>query len=311
MNRRGWYNRALMSDAKSGVFISHIGEEKPVALALREHLQLVFGTAFPVFVSSHPRAIGGGRPWFDYIIENLRTRRVVLVLVSQESRKREWINFEAGFGNGAGARVIPVMIKNVSPVKLPFPLAGFQARSLDALEDIVSDISEATGYSAQPYDIDAYRNDIQMAEASLQYKSLVVTPVSKGSALVFDLQNVGNVDLELLMLEVYLPAAIKDRTWTPGAAQHLDFELVKRGYEEYAWFACYSNRGVYGSLVPILRPVITPSMGCVRVKGFSIRLIENPGSGEMAKHIYVHAHAVGYDSEEQQTSLGAAKTEIF
>lgn len=86
---------------------------------LREHLQMALGASLPVFVSSHPRAVGGGLPWFNHIIDQLRKHRVVLVFVSQESRKREWINFEAGFGNGAGARVVPVTIK-----KLPRRKAG-------------------------------------------------------------------------------------------------------------------------------------------------------------------------------------------
>jgi hypothetical protein len=82
------------------VFISHITEEKPVAEVLQKYLKLAFGSDFRVFVSSDAKSIGGGKKWYTHIIENLKISEVVLVLLSQESKGREWINFEAGFGEG-------------------------------------------------------------------------------------------------------------------------------------------------------------------------------------------------------------------
>lgn len=45
----------------SGVFISHITEEKAIAHVLQKHLKLAFGDDFRIFVSSDARSIAGAR----------------------------------------------------------------------------------------------------------------------------------------------------------------------------------------------------------------------------------------------------------
>ena len=47
------------------------------------------------------------------------------------------------------------------------------------------------------------------AEAKLNYKSLKVEPIVEGNWLYFEVTNVGNVDLELLMFEILLPDVAK------------------------------------------------------------------------------------------------------
>jgi hypothetical protein len=116
-----------MPSEKHGVFISHINEEKPVAAVLQKYLKLAFGDGFRVFVSTDKSSIPGGQKWFNHIIENLRVSQVILVLVSQESKRREWTNFESGFGNGQESLVIPVAIK-------AFPLASYPFRRRDTKE---------------------------------------------------------------------------------------------------------------------------------------------------------------------------------
>jgi hypothetical protein len=85
---------------REGVFISHITFERPIALVLQKYIRFAFGDELPVFVSSDGKSIGGGKKWYDYILHNLRLTEVGLVLVSQESKSKEWINFEAGVGEG-------------------------------------------------------------------------------------------------------------------------------------------------------------------------------------------------------------------
>src|SRR5262245_25362655 len=93
-------------DPKTTVFISHIGEEKAVALRLQKLITAAFSDAFPVFVSSDPGSLGGGEEWYHHILDNLAKAKVVLVLLSPESADRPWINYEAGFGRGQKSRVI-------------------------------------------------------------------------------------------------------------------------------------------------------------------------------------------------------------
>jgi len=59
-------------ETKRGVFISHISEEKAVALELQRYLKLAFGEDFPIFVASDQRSIGGGREWWNYIRRNCK-----------------------------------------------------------------------------------------------------------------------------------------------------------------------------------------------------------------------------------------------
>jgi hypothetical protein len=121
---RSQWDRLQVEKVRDGVFISHITEERSVALVLQKYLRLAFGSDFPVFVSSDAKSIGGGKKWYTEIIESLRLSEVVLVLVSQESRGRTWINFEAGVGEGAESLVIPVGIAHFPLGQLPLGTSG-------------------------------------------------------------------------------------------------------------------------------------------------------------------------------------------
>jgi hypothetical protein len=143
----------LKTSQRNGVFISHITQEKPVALVLQKYLKLAFGDGFRVFVSSDAKSIGGGRKWYTHIIENLRMSEVVLVLVSQESKGREWINFEAGFGEGLESLVIPVTIQNTPLGQLSYPLAGLQGRCIEAIGSILEDIANRIGLTPKAMSI--------------------------------------------------------------------------------------------------------------------------------------------------------------
>jgi hypothetical protein len=108
-------------EPKTAVFISHIGEEKAVALRLQTLIQTAFSNAFPVFVSSDPASLGGGEEWYHHILDNLAKAKVVLVLLSPESADKQWINFEAGFGKGQKSNVVPIAFRGLSFDSLDYP----------------------------------------------------------------------------------------------------------------------------------------------------------------------------------------------
>ncbi len=91
---------------KCDIFISHITEEKALAVRLQQLLSQAFGEDTKIFVSSDYRSIGGGQFWFTEITDSLKSAEVVLVILSQESVNRRWINFEAGVGFGTGSLVL-------------------------------------------------------------------------------------------------------------------------------------------------------------------------------------------------------------
>ena len=77
------------------VFISHIYEERASAAVLERYLRTAFKNQIVTFAAFDKESIGGGKKWFTNIVEHLTKSDVVLVLVSPESRRRPWINFEA------------------------------------------------------------------------------------------------------------------------------------------------------------------------------------------------------------------------
>jgi hypothetical protein len=287
---------------RSGVFISHISQEKPVALVLQNYLKLAFGDAFRVFVSSDAKSIGGGTKWYTHIIENLRVSDVVLVLVSHESKGREWINFEAGFGEGSESLVIPIAIHHISLGQLSWPLAGIQARHIGDIGSILQDVGDRIGATPGTVDANVYSAELEGAEAQLIYRSIKVEPVVQDINLTFDITNVGNIDVELLMLEVYVPQDLilgANQRPLPGPTDGVDVTGAIRNDVPYKRCVCLSARGVYGNIKPLLCPIITQSMGTVR-PAFSIpiRRGSHPILDQLS--IFYQVHATGYRTEEEE-----------
>lgn len=286
----------LRLKGRNGVFISHIHEEKGVAKVLQKYLRLAFGDDFRVFVSTDETSIAIGEKWYNYIIDNLRISEVIIVLLSQESKRKEWINFEAGFGEGAESLVMPLAINNTPLSQFSFPLAGIQAQSIDSIGIILSAISDRIGVTAKDIDIKEYLQELRTAEEQLTYKSLVVAVFKDLRALRFKLSNVGNVDLELLMLEVLVPRSIAtdERHTEDGTGE----SAVTIEGVPYFSFSCYSARGVYASLRPLLRPIITPSMGKVTTQ-FVVPIDPTKVRMDQLYNVYYQLHAVSYRSERQ------------
>ena len=90
------------------VFISHIAEEKEVAIAVKELIESSFLGLIEVFVSSDQHSIGMGQKWLDQISAALKECVVEIVLCSPKSINRPWINFEAGAGWVRDISVIPL-----------------------------------------------------------------------------------------------------------------------------------------------------------------------------------------------------------
>jgi hypothetical protein len=179
---------------------------------LQKYIRQAFGEDFPVFVSFDNRSIPGGEGWWEFIRTEIRKHLVVLSLLSDESSAREWINYEAGVGGGAGARVVPIAIKGYTFDKLDFPLKGFQGRYPSDLEGILLDISQQIGKVSDAVDVAGYLAELRQAEDSLIYKNLIFRPIRTKlncqPNLVFEIENKGNVDIELLFAEVCVPVAI-------------------------------------------------------------------------------------------------------
>ena len=122
---------------KPTVFISHIHSEADIAIWLKKTISKLLLGGINFFVSSDRVAIVGGDRWLNKIEDALRDAPIVLVLCSDQSIYRPWINFEAGGAWIAGKRVIPICHSGMTPVELPEPLKSLQAYTLANPKDLI------------------------------------------------------------------------------------------------------------------------------------------------------------------------------
>src|SRR6266851_2501784 len=110
------------------VFISFIHEEERVAGAVQDVLRQILNKE--VFISADEWLVYAGEIWLDRIKAELAQAKAVVLMLSEESVKRPWINFEAGAAWLAGKPVIPACFRGLSRNALPKPYSSIQAVDL-------------------------------------------------------------------------------------------------------------------------------------------------------------------------------------
>jgi TIR domain len=297
-----------MLGSKNGVFISHLVEESAVALALKETLVDAFGSDLPVFVSTDKESIAPGQPWYDAITNSLENVQAAIVLLSQESCRRPWINFEAGIGVGANISVIPLTLTRFTAGQTPFPIAGMQIYSISDIGIVLHRVALAANRTAKNIDLDVHAEALRKAETAVNYRSLVVTPsIDRQTSLQFDIENVGNADAELLMLEFLLPRTVVD---TYGMASQTTIEWIARE-NGLLWLACYAPRGAVMNVTPCLSPILTSTMGKVRSR-LSVPLSWNElKNSPQNVQVSYQLHAVNYQTVRNTDVLSTSWREEF
>jgi tetratricopeptide (TPR) repeat protein len=122
------------------VFISLTAQDTPIAEALAEALQEIFGETLQSHFSTSKQlgsGIGAGEIWFRWITERIERCVAVLVLVTPVSVNKPWILWEAGAVAGATfatsgqtlslSRVMPLIFQ-VPPEMVPSPLQASQVQ---------------------------------------------------------------------------------------------------------------------------------------------------------------------------------------
>lgn len=138
---------------KPKVFISHTSRETGLAQALQKHLAAVFGNCFEVFVSSDGKTIRAGTEWLKALTTALEEAKLEIVLCSEESVERPWVNFEAGAGWARRIRVIPLCHSGMTAAQLPLPLNMLQALEAGQSRDlqiVYEAVAESLGVSLPP-----------------------------------------------------------------------------------------------------------------------------------------------------------------
>ncbi len=82
--------------SKPVVFISHINEEKDVALTFKNLVESNFLGMIDFFVASDQSSIQLGQKWLNSVTDALKSCVIEIIICSPKSVQRPWINFEAG-----------------------------------------------------------------------------------------------------------------------------------------------------------------------------------------------------------------------
>lgn len=119
------------------IFLSHIHEEKELALLIKNAIESEFSGFIEVFVSSDGVSIPAGSNFLKRIEDGLVNCIGAIYLISPVSVKRNWINFELGavwIRNAINQRnekedipTLPFCHSNMSPSALPQPIGNLNA----------------------------------------------------------------------------------------------------------------------------------------------------------------------------------------
>jgi hypothetical protein len=168
---------------KRRIFVSHINEEKQLALILQEELETAFLDIVKFFVSSdRGRSLPLGREWFDTIKKALKSSKAMLVLCSHASITRPWINFEAGAAWSKNVPVLPICHSGMTRGDLPSPLnslQGIDTRQEDGFELLVEWIARAIGCSKPAVDYPRIQARIDEFEQSYRLRKSEKTSTSE------------------------------------------------------------------------------------------------------------------------------------
>lgn len=231
-NKR-YKNKGRVMDKKL-VFISHITEEKELAVILSEEIKKSYLGMLDTFVSSDGQSLPAGGRWLDQIDSALNQSAIQISLCSPQSIKRPWINFEAGASWIRKIPVVPVCHSGLTKGNLPIPLAMLQAADIGSKEDLTvmfNELTKVLGASQTPnIDYDSIISRAQNFEHQYTY-------VSRVKHSVFSVINVCPQLKELFLSGSIqsTPLQIKDFQYNQ-IAQHLEFlkenNLIAYGFNQ-------------------------------------------------------------------------------
>jgi TIR domain len=117
------------------VFISHSSHDSWIAAQIGKEIEALGAT---IWLDKH--AIKGGDEVLKEIIRGIRESREVIVLLSPESQKSQWVFTEVGLALGQNKPVTPVL-HNVRPADMG-PLQGKKAIHLNDLDSFLVELRQ-------------------------------------------------------------------------------------------------------------------------------------------------------------------------
>jgi TIR domain-containing protein len=117
------------------IFMSHIHEEDTVAAAtqhlIETELTTEAGKHCEVFRVADRYQVRAGEDWLDRIRKEIAQSSAVILMLSKESIRRPWVNFEAGAAWMHSVPLICACYAGQKKGKLPKPYSNLQALDLE------------------------------------------------------------------------------------------------------------------------------------------------------------------------------------
>ena len=190
---------------RHGIFISHINEERPLALRLQKLLETALSPKPPVFVSSDYDSIRSGEEWYRAILLGIRRSEAVVVLLSPQSIDRRWINFEAGIGLGQESQVIPVVWRGLTKEEVSFPLGQLHARELDEGDEcaaLLRHLAAVCRLELNETMVAEFIADAEKLRHTIPFSGMKATVFRQGRIVGLSIQNTGNKPLDMIEAEL-------------------------------------------------------------------------------------------------------------
>jgi hypothetical protein len=102
----------------AAIFISFTHKDEDTAKLVKTFLKKRLGDDATIFLACDPNDIVPGEKWMSRILEELKTTKVLVALLSRAALRRPWIHFEAGAARMVEAMIIPVCLAGLPKGKL-------------------------------------------------------------------------------------------------------------------------------------------------------------------------------------------------
>lgn len=168
-----------------------------------------------IFVSSDRATIAAGRKWLDEVDKALKRADLQIVLCSQASVGRPWVNFEAGAVWLRGIPVVPVCHSGLAPESLPVPLSMLEGISLTdgkGLEKLYDSVAGALGLRTPSIDFAALAKEAKGIEDTVVKQvhrlEAVENPQVLCAASAQYAEPQYGFDLDVAVVERYFPGRV-------------------------------------------------------------------------------------------------------
>ena len=155
---------------KLHIFLSYRTVEAKFADMLKTHLIQDFIGLVKVFLASDVTSIPAGKRWLEEVVKGLQEADLHIIICSNYSMYRPWINYEAGASRVRGTPIVPLCHSGLNPDQLPVPLSeseGGVLTTASTLQKLYGRIAQRIGSIIPAVDFEKYVNEFQALEKEL------------------------------------------------------------------------------------------------------------------------------------------------